>query len=256
MINKMEEIVDYLYTKGIDLRYYDQSFIKRRIDNRLRVRRLENYEEYIKLLCHDNNEYRELIYSLSINVTEFFRDKDTFYSIGKLPFNTEYIKIWSAGCATGEEAYTLAIIMEEMSRVKGIRYKIFATDRNNNAIEYAKKGVYDIKLLSNISKELLERYFVKYDEAHYKVTDTIKYKIEFNVGDIITSQPSNNFDIIVCRNVLIYFKQNIRDELLIKFHRLLKEKGYLILGRSEIVTNTSVNLYKCIMPLERIYMKI
>ncbi len=258
---KINEIIKKVSCFGFDLNHYKATFLKRRIDVRLRTRGLQNYSEYSKLLDSDVTESDALFRSISINVTEFFRDKEVFAYLAQdvvpklLAGRSQTIRVWSAGCATGEEPYTLAILLNEACRNKSKSFKVFATDINTNAVEHAKKGMYELASLKNLPPDLLSKYFtVKADGSHH-ISQEIKYYVNFNIADL-TRFSVKFLDVIVCRNVFIYYSKETQDLILKKFHECLKDPGYLVLGMDEGIRAEQSKLFESINPRLRIYKKI
>ena len=243
---------------GFDFNQYKETFLKRRIDVRLRTRGVQSYSEYSELL--DSAESDALFKSISINVTEFFRDKEVFSYLTEelvpklLTERSPTIRVWSAGCATGEEPHSLAILLNEVCHGKPKSFKIFATDINASAIENAKKGVYAQASLKNLSSELLSKYFTVGDDGNH-ISREIKNHIVFNVADL-TSFEIRFLDVIVCRNVFIYHTKETQDMILKKFHSCLKDAGYLVLGMDEGIRAEQTKLFESINPRLRIYKKV
>ena len=256
------EIIRKASRVGFDFNQYKDSFLKRRIDARLRIRGLENYVQYSSLLDQDPSESKALFKSISINVTEFFRDKEVFSALVEniMPklFDEKLsttIRIWSAGCATGEEPYSLAILLNEMCKNRFKSFKIFATDINGVAIDTAKQGKYFSASFKNLPSELLEKYFTLLDDGSYQISQEIKNYVNFSVGDL-TSFSIRYLDVIVCRNVFIYHTKETQDMILRKFHSCLKDSGFLILGMDEGIRAEQSSLFGNVMPRQRIYHKI
>lgn len=241
---------------GFDFNNYKTTFLKRRIDVRLRTRGVQNYSEYSDLL--DSTESNALFKSISINVTEFFRDMEVFTYITQdlvpklLIERSPTIRVWSAGCATGEEPHSLAILLNEACKTK--LFKVYATDISTNAVESAKKGVYASASLKNLSPELLAKYFTIGDDGHH-ISSVIKNHITFNVADL-TSFEVKFLDVIVCRNVFIYYTKETQDMILKKFHNCLKDTGYLVLGMDEGIRAEQTSMFESINPRLRIYKKV
>ncbi len=262
----LKAIIDkVLHQRGIDLRSYKINFLKRRIDVRMKARGLSSYTQYLALLNEDPNEYAALFEALSINVTEFFRDRDVFqaferYVIPQLASRVDGVRelqVWSAGCATGEEAYSIAMMLSEARKNYGnLRFRIIATDVNPRAIEAAKEGKYPTSIRRNIPPQLLAKYFEPLpDGKHYQVREELRKMITFNVGNLASVQAPQNLDVVFCRNVMMYFDRELQDKLLTKFHKALKPYGYLILGKSETIMGPTTALFESVMSKERIYRK-
>lgn len=248
---------------GIDLTQYKISFIKRRIKIRLDANDLKNYLQYFWLLNNTPSEYFELFRVLSINVSEFFRDKDVFETLSRkiIPalFNDgtySSIKIWSAGCATGEEPYSIAILLNEELKKHNFRsLKIIATDKSFKAVEFGKIGKYPNSALKNLPISLLNKYFTPSEEGYFQVSDKLKDMVDFEVSDIFNDLPPNGLNAIFCRNLLIYIDRDSHLKIITKFHTSLKKRGYLVLGGSETIFSDSLKLFNTIYPASRIFQK-
>ncbi|MBI1829080.1 MAG: protein-glutamate O-methyltransferase CheR [Thaumarchaeota archaeon] len=256
-------IIKKFSLRGLDLQQYKTSFLKRRIDARIRVQGLDSYLQYVSLLDKDPSEYTALFKSISINVTSFFRDKEVFSTfsneiIPKLlseKSKSQTIRVWSAGCATGEEAYSLAILLYEKFVKSDLgAFKVYATDISAKAVETAKIGRYTSDSLKNVSNEFLAKYFHVHSNGEYQVHQEIKNYVTFNVGDI-AAFPITYLDVIFCRNILIYIEKETQYSILQKFHFSLKTSSYLVLGMDESIRGQQSHLFKSILPRQRIYQK-
>lgn len=258
----------------LDISRFKMEFLKRRIDRRMQIKEIYDFNNYIQVLETDLNELKYLFESLSINVTSFFRDTAVFNALRAIivpkilsnAVNDKIINVWSAGCATGEEPYSIAILLNdilEISKKIGISEKIGlhikATDMNEKAIDFAKNGIYLNKFLEHLSIDLKNKYFVKH-ASHLsnecEIISEIKDMIDFETMDILSS-PENKYDVIFCRNVLIYYDKEAQELLLKKFYNCLKNGGYLILGSDEILIGRKAkNIFYPVMPKEKIFQKI
>lgn len=229
---------------GIDFSYYKPNTIIRRIEKRVGVKQFEDLESYITYL-ETNSEELEILYNeLLIGVTRFFRDKEAFdlvseKAIPKLLKGVtakSQVRIWSAGCSTGEEAYSIAILFKEYMDKNSINadVKIFATDLDKESIEYAGIGVYPENVISDISPERLQKYFYKKGES-YQVIESIRRMVVFATQNIIKDPPFSKIDLVICRNMLIYFKPETQQKILSMFYFALKQNGFLFLGGSESI---------------------
>ncbi len=251
--------------RGLDIKRYKSSFMKRRLDRRMRILDIEDYFEYADILKKERHEFEELFSSLSINVTNFFRDftvYDKFKSfiIPKILYNQkpkEKIKIWSAGCASGEEAYSLAILFSDL--VNKFNIEIIANDINKKAIEHALCGKYSKKDIENLPSDIIANHFHKTitleNNVEYEIMKHIKDLVTFNVSDILSNNVSN-VDVIFCRNVLIYYEKEAQELIMEKFNRCLNQNGYLVLGMDEtMLGRRSEQFFHPLMPRERIFQK-
>ncbi|MCS7142065.1 MAG: protein-glutamate O-methyltransferase CheR [Candidatus Nitrosocaldus sp.] len=232
---------------GIDIVCYSRSFITRRLEFRMNACNIKDYDDYLRLLEH-SDEVKVFTAHLSINVTEFFRDPDVFARFADLLKDYDNARIWSVGCASGEEPYTIAIIAKE----NGIRCSILASDINRDAIERAKNGLYPFKSIRNVPKDILARYFMMTDGG-YLVRRDVKDMVTFEIRDVTGSMPTGSFDFIFCRNMLIYMDAQSKETIIGNICNALKRHGYLILGKSEYVNYPAV--LSCIDNKTKIYRK-
>jgi len=199
---------------------------------------VNKYREY---LTNNNNEITLLANDFLISVTAFFRDPEAFKIIEETVIpdiinknETNVLKIWVAGCATGEEAYTMAILIKEYltKHAKNMEVKIFATDLNKAALDTASKGIYADTIEKRVSKERLDQFFIK-DGTNYRVKQEIRKMLIFAQHDLIKNPPYCNIDLLSCRNVLIYLNATLQKKVFAMMHFGLKKGGYLFLGPSE-----------------------
>jgi chemotaxis protein methyltransferase CheR len=251
---------------GFNCEHYKEAHFRRRINVRVRATNSENFGTYLKLLKKDPQEYEFLLDALTINVSEFFRNPETFKIIEKevIPSLVKYrsgsltrsIRIWSAGCAAGEEAYSLAILLHRILKTDFNKYriKIVGTDIDAQSLEKAKKGVYNENSLKNLDPGTKERYFLKQGDT-YQVIDEFKSITQFKRHDLISDPRINHFDLIVCRNVMIYFKKEIQEQLQLNFYKDIEKGGFLIIGKSETLLGTASSLFRPYNTRERLYIK-
>ena len=247
---------DYEYFKrkilkksGVDLNAYKTRQMQRRITTLSEKLGCKSLKEYYRLLERDRKRYEEFLEYITINFSEFFRDPERFKELEEKIFpqilrETPNPRIWSAGCATGEEAYSLAIILYEKSP-KSI-YRILATDIDNGALKKAKIGLYDENRVRNVGEERLRKYFLKVGEK-YEICDEIKKKVKFNKVDLLKDGfPQNFFHLIVCRNVVIYFENNAKQMLMDKFRLALKRGGFFFCGGTERIFDLDRIGFECV----------
>jgi chemotaxis methyl-accepting protein methylase len=229
-----------LNKRGMDLSYFKPAFLARRINVRMKMLNIGSSSEYATLLSTEPDEISSLYDSLSINVTKFYRDKkvwQVFTNIA-IPMLREIIKpsdtirVWSCGCGTGEEAYSLAIMFNEAFKNLDQKFKIMATDINLHALKEARKGIYAYDNLKNLDSLLITKYFKKVSSTEYQIIDKIKDLVSFNLGDI-TTFPASYLDVVFCRNLLIYYGKDAQDLIFKKFYTVLKPKRFLVLGMDE-----------------------
>jgi chemotaxis protein methyltransferase CheR len=251
---------------GFNCEHYKEAHFRRRINVRIRATNSESYGAYLKILKKDPQEYEFLVDTLTVNVSEFFRNPETFKIIEKevIPSILKYrsdslirsIRIWSAGCAAGEEAYSLAILLHRVLKTEFSNYKIriIGTDIDAQSLEKARKGIYSENSLKNLDPIIKERYFLKQGEM-YQVIDELKNITQFKRQDLITGPRIDRFDLIVCRNVMIYFKKEIQEKLQLNFYQALEKEGFFLIGKSETLLGTASNLFKPYNTRERLYIK-
>jgi len=229
---------------GVDFSYYKPTTLKRRILRRMALYHLEKLEDYVRYLQNNPTEVSALYQDLLINVTSFFRDPEAFETLktkvfpaivnGRTPDSP--IRIWVAGCSTGQEAYSLAICLLEYLTVQGINppIQIFATDVNDFVIEKARNGIYKPSQIVDISPARLQRFFIQVEEG-YQISKPVRELCIFARHNLMADPPFSALDLITCRNVLIYLGAAVQKKLLGLFHYSLKPKGFLMLGASETV---------------------
>jgi chemotaxis protein methyltransferase CheR len=262
IIHKLEPVISEVKKKtGINIKNFKGSFLERRIIHRMCDVGISDYDEYVKFLSTNFNEAGSLYDSFSINVTKFFRDPNVWKIFEQeiMPNfcdsnRSSSILAWSCGSSTGEETHSLSILLNE-SLNKQIKYKIFGTDINDNAIVKAKKGIYKKESLLHVNEQQLTTYFEKLNDDQFQVKPIIKNKIEYEKSDMM-KMSGKLFDIIFCRNVLIYYDKNAHEIIFKKFFDLLKKDGVLVLGQDESMIGTkNRNYFNLLYPRERIYQK-
>lgn len=244
-----ENILRLLQSKfGTDLSLYKPSTIERRISKQMMLNRSPDYKSFEKSLKKDSVALKILHDSIFIHVTHFFRDPDVFKTLKKsvlTPLVTQKkpgdsIRIWVAGCSTGEEAYSLAILLTEVLEAKkqNLKVQIFATDVSESAIKKARKGFFTEDQLKGMEKKRINRFFDKTAEG-YKITKDLRDKCIFSKHDLTRNPPFAGLDLVTCRNVLIYFNSILQKQVLTIFHYALRPGGYIWLGPSETLGSVS-----------------
>lgn len=231
---------------GIDFSYYKENTIIRRLERRVSINRFNTLEEYLLFLSESDKEKDILYREMLIGVTSFFRDKEAFASIGKnVLSNIDYdskkgIRIWSVGCSTGEEVYSLAMLfMEYMSKNKlDCELKIFATDIDRHSLDIAGQGFYPDSIVSDIDPILLAKYFVRKDNG-YQIIDNIRKAVVFATHNLLKDPPFSKLDMLICRNLFIYLKPDIQQKILSMFYYALNSNGFLFMGSSESIGEMS-----------------
>jgi len=257
-----------LKSRGLDTSGYSRAFVLRCIRKRMGRVKKSDVHEYVRLLSHSEDETSEFVGALSINVTEFFRDEGAFEALSSLAIRPALVaktetpgilRIWSAGCATGQETYTVAMCLEQELKRAGIGDEFLAsitgTDMSKSAISKAKLGVYASDRTQGIPSHLLKDYFVRRD-GQYEVSQKLKRRVRFYVSNLMDPPRSRFFDIVVCRNVLIYFSRPSHDNILMNLASALKTGGYLMLGRTETLLGEPRASFKMIDAENRIFRKI
>lgn len=251
---------------GFNCEHYKEAHFRRRINVRIRATNSESYGAYLKLLKKNQQEYEFLINTLTVNVSEFFRNPETFRIIEKeiIPCIVKYrseslirsIRIWSAGCAAGEEAYSLAILLHRVLKtdINNYRIRIIGTDIDTQSLEKARKGVYSKNSLKNLDPSIKEHYFVKQGDT-YQIIDELKNLMQFKRHDLISDSKNNRFDLIICRNVMIYFKKEIQEQLQLNFYQGLEKGGFFVIGKSETLLGAASSLFRPYNTRERLYIK-
>ena len=259
---ELKQIFDILRkTGGSDFSDYKELTIQRRTLRRMVMKKIEKLSDYVAYLRQSPAEARELYQDILINVTSFFRDPAAFETLKSLVFpvimknraSGEPVRIWVAGCSTGEEAYSIAIVLLEFlgEDVISTPIQIFATDINNLLIEKARVGIYPNSIVEDVSLERLRHFFVKVDGG-YQINKMVRDICIFARQEMVKDPPFSQLDLISCRNVIIYFGSAIQKRLFPVFHYSLKEKGFLFLGSSESV-GSYANLFNLEDKKHKIY---
>ncbi len=244
----------------VDFTYYKPSTVVRRIERRMTVNQIADLRDYVRYLELYPSEVMTLYRELLIGVTSFFRDKDAFDLLRDklLPELFERagkreIRIWSAGCSSGEEAYSLAILFREAMEQAGklMEVKIFATDVDRNAVQHAGNGIYPESIAADLSPQLLTKYFHR-NEDNFQITRGVREMVVFAQHNLLKDPPFTNIDLVVCRNLLIYLQPVLQKKALDLFSFSLKEHGVLFLGSSE-TTGDSGDLFEPVHHRWKIY---
>jgi chemotaxis methyl-accepting protein methylase len=251
---------------GIDLSRYRSTCLNRRVMHRMVMAGCEEIEEYIGLLTTDPVEMEKLMDVITIHVTEFFRDRDVFRSLerGYIPALIDeketaghgVVRAWSAGCSTGEEAYSMAIMIDRaVANVSpNMHIEIYGTDVSEDSCRIARKGVYGEEKIDTLPADVREEYFEKEGPA-WKVRSKLRSLVKFRIHDLFTSPPYTMLDLIMCRNVLIHFEHEVRDEIIRHFFDSLQDRGLLVLGKSEALSGPPEDLFELVEPRFKIFRK-
>jgi chemotaxis protein methyltransferase CheR len=257
-----KRILAYLFTaKGFNGHHYKINYIKRRIAVRMRATGANNYSDYLRNLQNDRQEPSHLLDRLTIHVTEFFRDPGVYRAVQDkiLPDfkNTpgKKIKVWCAGCSTGEEPYSVAILLSEWSADHaGTSFEIFATDLDTTSVKTAERGEYPREALKKIHKGQAARWFQS-DASKAWVSPELKNHIRFRVHDLLGKWVAglSEFHVVFCRNLLIYLTGSQQQKLYEQFTHVLNPGGYLVLGLTETLLGPARRYYRCVDVKHRIY---
>nr|WP_276599512.1 chemotaxis protein CheB [Nannocystis sp. SCPEA4] len=250
-------------TSGVDFTHYKPPTIRRRLQRRMVLHKLDNVEQYIKYMRENPDEVTKLYQDLLIHVTRFFRDPDSFKALASDVFpqimqhrrGLSPIRLWLPGCSTGEEAYSVAIALLEFlgEESSAVPVQIFATDVSETAIEHARNGLYADSIASDLSPERLRRFFTKTD-GKYRIAKVVRDLCVFARQDVTRDPPFSKLDLILCRNVLIYMGAVLQRKLMAVFHYALKPSGFLMLGGAETV-GAQADLFAVIDKKHRIFVK-
>jgi two-component system CheB/CheR fusion protein len=262
---KLENLLDYLKrTRGFDFTAYKRSTLGRRIEKRIQAVGIADFVDYQDYLEVHPGEFDSLFNTILINVTEFFRDPPAweFMTAEAIPRilegkgSHEQIRVWSAGCASGEEAYSLTMLFSEALGIDGVRerVKVYATDVDEDALNTARHGRYTEKALEGVPRHLVEKYF-QADGQMYDFHQEARRSVIFGRHDLIQDPPISKVDLLACRNTLMYFNTEAQAKVLARFHFALNNGGYLFAGRAEMLL-THANLFAAADLKRRIFTKV
>lgn len=224
----------------IDLNFYKEKQMRRRIDTLVTKNGCKRYEDYVALIRKDKALFEQFVNFLTINVSEFYRNTDQWKLMDEtvipkiLENNKRQIKIWSAACSTGDEPYSLAMAFSKHVPLSNI--KILATDIDKQVIQHAQVGLYNAKSIAGVPEDLKKKYFTQVGTS-YQIADEIKRCVEFKEHNLLKDIYPKDFDLILCRNVVIYFTDEAKDMIYAKFYESLKKKGVLFIGSTEQISN-------------------
>lgn len=263
--NALEDLLIYLrQSHGFDFNGYKRPSLTRRLQQRMQMVRMSNYSNYRDYLQENPKEFNELFNKIEINFTSFFRDAETWdYLVTEIVPRiiaskqaSEPIRVWSAGCASGEETYTLAIVLAQALGVEQFhkRVQIYASDVDEEALSQARQGTYLSAQVVKIPHSLLFQYFEQVD-GHYVVCKDLRRSITFCRHDLIQDAPMSKIDLLVCRNVVIYFNIEAQIRALMRFHFSLKDSGFLFYGKAEMLP-TNINLFTAVDHRQHVFTKV
>ncbi|HEY0671362.1 MAG TPA: protein-glutamate O-methyltransferase CheR [Longimicrobiales bacterium] len=242
---------------------YKEHCLRRRIAVRMRARGLHSYADYAALLLTDAQEYQKLRDAVTINVSKFYRNPEVWQVLDQrvLPelfASDRDIRVWSAGCAGGEEPYSIAMLLREHAtrtdqQARLAHFDVLGTDIDTESLETARRATYTAFAFTDIDPALRAKWFEPPD--HLRVRSEIREAVRFQTLDLITSDFDQGYDVIFCRNVVIYFERVIQEALFAKFHAALAPGGILVLGKVETLFGRSGNLYTPLAQRERVFIK-
>lgn len=267
---RIYEILQKMFNKrGFDVRNYKMSNLQRRISRRMDVLGISSLVEYSEYLDANPDEYEVLFNTILVNVSRFFRDPEAwdFVRENVLPEILNKggeIRIWSAGCASGEEPYSMAIMLSEMlgDGLSEFSVNIYATDVDEAALKFARGGTYTLDQLSGMPEDIMEKYFTHHGDA-YTIAGDIRDLLIFSRHNLVSDPPMSHIDLLICRNVLIYFDQVLQSRIVPKLQYALNDAGYLWLGKAETMAsdvyslkpmNTKWRIYRKIQPSNSLQM--
>lgn len=238
MLGSYEAFKDSIFRlTSIDLNSYKERQMKRRIDSLITKHGITSYISYVEILQNEKVFYDEFINYITINVSEFYRNPEQWKVLDEeiLPYIFQcfgkQLKIWSAACSTGDEPYSLVMLLSKYLPLSKI--KILATDIDRLVIEKAKIGMYNQKSLKDLPTEHIKKYFTQVNDKAFKISDDIKACVEFKHHDLLRDPYPDDCDLIVCRNVLIYFTDEAKSRIYNGFNNSLKKDGILFVGSTE-----------------------
>lgn len=230
----------FVLTK-IDLNAYKEKQMKRRIDSLIAKNKYSGYSDYVSAIKADAKLFEEFVNYLTINVSEFWRNPEQWRILSEnvipelIKTSGNRLKIWSAACSTGDEPYSLVMLLSKYMPLSNI--KIMATDIDKQVLEKASVGLYNEKSLVGLPDEFKKKYFTKIGASNYQIADEIKKCVTFKQHNLLKDSYPTNFDLIVCRNVLIYFTDVAKLDIYKKFNTALRSGGYLFVGSTEQIIN-------------------
>ncbi len=227
---------DVLVLTKIDLNAYMERQMKRRIDSLITKHHYTTYTQYVEALKKDKVLFEEFVNYLTINVSEFYRNPEQWTLLERqilpeLLKKSPTLKIWSAACSTGDEPYSLVMLLTRFMPLSKI--KIIATDIDKQVLDKARMGLYNIKSLKGLPDEFIKKYFKQVSATSYQISDEIKKCVEFKEHNLLKDPYPDRCDLIVCRNVLIYFTEEAKDVIYRKFNASLKQGCFLFVGSTE-----------------------
>ncbi len=242
MIDNYETFKQQVYNlTKIDLNSYKERQMKRRIDALISKHKMDSYSSFVQAIKKDKVLFDEFVNYLTINVSEFYRNPEQWTLLENEIFPMLFqkfgkpLKIWSAACSTGDEPYSLVMLLSKFMPLNKI--KIIATDIDKQVIDKAKLGLYNVKSLKALPDEFVKKYFREINDRTYQISEEVKSCVEFREHNLLRDNYPSNCDLIVCRNVLIYFTEEAKDEIYRNFNKALKKDAILFVGSTEQIIN-------------------
>jgi two-component system CheB/CheR fusion protein len=262
----LSQVVALLRTRSkFDFRCYRKKMLMRRIERRMGLNHLDSVSAYLALMRDNPDELKQLLKDLFISVTSFFRDPQAFEQLAngviaplvRSKQADDVLRVWVPGCATGEEPYSIAMLVQEQLAAahKNCRMQIFATDIDEEALDVARHGLYPDTIAADVSPERLARFFTMVDDHTYEVSKPLREAVIFAFQNLISDAPFTKLDLISCRNVLIYLEPDVQKKVISLFHFALSEGGSLFLGPSETI-GRQIDLFEALSKKWRTYRRI
>src|SRR5437762_2472333 len=260
----VEQIIERIHeARKFDFRNYKRPTLRRRIERRMADRGCRSAAEYLALIEDDPGELQALLASLLIKVTGFFRDQQTWDLLSRKVIpqmlsekrTGEEIRVWCAGCATGEEAFSVAILLATAMgpAFQNQEVKIFGTDADEKSVGFARRGVYSREQVKSLPADLLKTWFVE-EPTGWSVRKDIRRSVVFGVNNLVSDAPISRLDLLLCRNVFIYLDTSLQKRVLSRFHYALRPHGILVLGKSELIPFAG-NVFEPVDLARRVYRK-
>jgi two-component system CheB/CheR fusion protein len=263
---QFEALLDFLrVSRGFDFTGYKRSSLMRRVLKRCQALGLGRWTDYLDYLQVHPDEFSLLFNTILINVTSFFRDKaawdylrtDVIPRILAVKGLSDPIRVWSAGCASGEEAYSVAMLFAEHLGMDEFRQrvKIYATDMDSNALNQARQAIYSPETITDVPEELRDKYFAQTSNGDYLITGGLRQAVIFGEHDLVQDAPISRLDLLLCRNTIMYFNSETQGRILVRFHFALNAHGVLFLGKAEMLL-THANIFTPIEMRHRFFTKV
>ncbi|MFN8742093.1 MAG: CheR family methyltransferase [Pirellula sp.] len=262
----LKSIFDLIRLKTkYDFRCYRPNMVMRRIERRMGLVQADDLDSYTQILRTNQHELESLCNDFLIGVTSFFREPEAFNFLEKelIPAlllnhkDDSPLRVWVPCCATGEEAYSIAILLIEAFQTAGkvLNIQIFASDISQRSISFARKGIYPVSIATDIEPSRLKRFFTQHDDSHFQVSKTLRESVVFSTQNVVNDAPFSRLDLISCRNLLIYLEQDLQQKLMSLFHYALVEGGHILLGAAETV-GRSESLFEPVSKQWRVFRRI